>query len=137
MAAADYGKANLDVLKKSGFKLNGLNDAEKAKLMYLLHHEGEGAGPLFIRNELHRLPKGKFASAEERLKHVFVQQVGEKTSNAAVTKAGGDIQMAYRLWLVDYIDRKIEVFKFCCDFRKAPIANSTFLVFQKIGGIGE
>ena len=132
MAAADYGKANLDVLKKSGFKLNGLNDAEKAKLMYLLHHEGEGAGPLFIRNELHKLPKGKFASAEERLKHVFVQQVGLIETEKWINSTGG-VFPAYRLWLSKYINDKFDdLGRFACDRNviQHPLAVSD--IFEKI-----
>jgi hypothetical protein len=137
MAAADYGKANLEVLQKAGFKLSGLNDAEKAKLMYLLHHEGEGAGPLFIRDELSKLPKGKFASAEERLKHVFGLQVGEKKAVEALNKAHGDAQEAYRYWLSDYINVKIKIDRFCCDSSKASHATDVFDIFKKIGGKGK
>lgn len=136
MAAADYGKDNLAVLQKAGFKLTGLNDAEKAKLMYLMHHEGEGAGPLFIRNELSKLPKGKFASSEERLKHVFGMQVGKKKADEAIDDANGNVQSAYRIWLTRYIDNKFELKNFCCDSSRTPLAEIAFNVFVKIGGKG-
>lgn len=137
MAAADYGKANLAVLEKSGFKLTNLNDAEKAKLMYLMHHEGEGAGPLFIRNELSKLPKGKFASAQERLKHVFILQVGKKKADEAISDSNGDTQKAYRIWLTRYIDSKFELKNYCCDSSRIALAERAFNVFVKIGGQGD
>lgn len=132
MAAVDYGKANLAVLQKAGFKLAGLNDAEKAKLMYLMHHEGEGAGPLFIRNELSKLPKGKFASAEERLKHVFKLQVGAADAEKWAKRAGG-VQQGYRLWLSKYINDKFDdLGRFACDSRKITPPQAAIELFDKI-----
>lgn len=132
MAAADYGKANLAVLQKSGFKLDGLNDAEKAKLMYLMHHEGEGVGPLFIRNELNKIPKGKFATSEERLKHVFGLQVGKKKAEEAIDDMSGNVQEAYREWLSNYIDLQIKLDRFCCDASRMATATNALGIFKKI-----
>jgi hypothetical protein len=101
-AAADYGNANLKVLETAGFKLKGLNDMDKAKLMYLMHHEGEGNGPLFIKNTL---AKGRGGVAG--LRKTFVLQLGgngEALVKARVDKADGDVEVAYRLWLATYID---------------------------------
>lgn len=113
MAAADYGKANLKLLEAKGFKIASLNDAEKAKLMYLMHHEGEGNGPLFIRNQLHLMPKGKFATSEARLKHIFRLQVGASDAEKKVASADS-VSAAYRAWLAEYIDGKIDTSKFTC-----------------------
>lgn len=106
-AAADYGNANLKLLEKRGFKLGGLNDMERAKLMYLMHHEGEGAGPLFIRNTLATAKGGT-----EGLRKKFATQLG--TSGGAKAKehvdaAGGDVQKAYRRWLAKYIDKQFNM----------------------------
>lgn len=101
--------------------------------MYLLHHEGEGAGPLFIRNELYKLPKGKFASAEERLKHVFVQQVGTvATANYLISQAGNDVFKAYRKWLSKYINDKIILTKFACGAENIPIDIGVQQIFEKV-----
>ena len=140
IAAADYAKTNLDLLAKK-FNLKDLNDAEKAKLIYLLHHEGEGNGPLFIRNELHLMPKKKYASPEARLRSIFVGQfkgqVGAKEIvEEKIRKTNGNVQKAYRIWLEDYINNKIKLDRFCCDQSKMPTVSDAFNVFQKIGGQG-
>ncbi len=134
MAAADYGKANLRVLKDKGFKIFNLNDAEKAKLMYLMHHEGEGAGPLVIANKLSHLPKGKFATVEARIRDTFVKQVGEKKARNLIEDNGGDIAKAYREWIADYVDRKIIFKHFSCDASKLPEPADALALFKKIGG---
>lgn len=105
-AAADYGNANLQLLTASGFKLSGLNDMEKAKLMYLMHHEGEGCGPLFIRNKLSERKDGVGGIARQR--QVFAMQLGPKglsESTKRISDADDDVEVAYRLWLSAYIDR--------------------------------
>jgi hypothetical protein len=136
MAAADYGKANLDVLSKKGFKLQGLNDAEKAKLMYLMHHEGEGAGPLVINNELNKIP-------EAQLRSTFVAQLGgvkgggEERARLLIQKENGDVARAYRNWIGKYIDDQIDVSKSCCDQTKSPQARGIFVIFEAIGGKGK
>lgn len=102
-AAADYGNANLKILKAKGFKLDGLNDMEKAKIMYLMHHEGEGAGPLFISNTL-----GQAKGGIEKLRKVFALQLGKKgaaLSKELIDQAKGDVEKAYRKWLAKYIDK--------------------------------
>lgn len=134
MAAADYGMANLNRLKDLGFKLKDLNDVEKAKLMYLMHHEGEPAGPLVIKNKLNELPKGKFASVEVRIRNTLVKQVGEIDAEKRIKKANGDVAQAYRGWLADYIDKKIDFKNFCCDANKFPMPAKTMELFDKIGG---
>jgi hypothetical protein len=137
MAAADYGKANLQVLKNKGFKIFNLNDAEKAKLMYLMHHEGEGAGPLVISNKLNELPKGKFATVEARIRDTFVKQVGEDEADDRIQQNNKNVEMAYRSWLAKYIDDKIDFQRFCCDKSQMPEANDVFVIFEKIGGKGK
>lgn len=103
-AAADYGNANLKVLERSGFKLGPLNGMERAKMMYLMHHEGEGAGPLFVRNNL---LKGR--GGEEALQAKFELQMG---SNGAakvkqlVDAADGDVSAAYRYWFAGFVDKQ-------------------------------
>ena len=102
-AAADYGAANLIVLQAKSFNLGGLTDMNKAKLMYLMHHEGEGSGPLFIRNTL-----GTSHGGVEGLRRKFVTQLGRDGTAASTRKisaANGDVELAYRAWLSEFIDR--------------------------------
>ena len=101
-AAADYGAANLKLLEGKGFNLSSLTDMNKAKLMYLLHHEGEGSGPLFIRNTL-----GTGRDGVDGLRSKFATQLGASGATAAAKKikdAGGDVEVAYRQWLSKFID---------------------------------
>lgn len=103
-AAADYGSANLKVLEKTGFKLSGLNDMDKAKMMYLLHHEGEGAGPLFVKN---LLKSGR--GGVDALRKKFELQLGGAGAakvDKLVDEADGDVEVAYRYWLSSYIDKQ-------------------------------
>jgi hypothetical protein len=105
-AAADYGNANLKVLEKAGFKLSGLNDMDKAKMMYLMHHEGEGCGPLFVKNRLRDRRDG--CGGVARLRQVFELQLGPAGAAMAdelIDQAHGDVEKAYRRWLSRYIDR--------------------------------
>lgn len=101
-AAADYGNTNLKVLERSGFSLSRVNDMDRAKLMYLLHHEGEGAGPLFLRNKLAAARGGVSG-----LKSKFITQLGSGGAakvDEHIKAAKGDVEFAYRRWLSKYID---------------------------------
>lgn len=103
MAAAEYGKANLEILRRAGYKLDGLTDMDKAKLMYLMHHEGEGAGPKFIENRLSEMRGGV-----ERLRSTFRLQVGTKRADELVQQSADDVELAYRRWLMRFIDDQFE-----------------------------
>ncbi|MEW9899000.1 LysM peptidoglycan-binding domain-containing protein [Chitinivorax sp. PXF-14] len=129
-AAADYGARNLALLDKAGFKLDGLSAGERAKLMYLMHHEGEGNGPRFIQGTLDEMPKGRFASSEARLKSIFAQQVGSSEANKMIDDASGDVQLAYRKWLGGYIDSKIRLERFG-DVKESPDLND---ILARVGG---
>lgn len=97
-----------------------------------MHHEGEGAGPLFIRNELSKLPKGKFASAEERLKYVFRLQVGIIEAEKWLARAE-DVFQAYRIWLSKYINDKFDdLGRFACDRNIIPHPLAISDIFLKI-----
>ncbi len=131
-AAADYGNANLKILQALGFKLDGLNDMDKAKLMYLMHHEGGGGGPLFIRNKL-ASRKGGLVS----LRSTFIGQLGSKNGSALaaqhIADADGDVELAYRKWLADYIDKKfVQSSKYFCSQAITP--NLLTDVLPIIGG---
>lgn len=133
-AAADYGAMNLQVLKDKGFKLSGLNDMDKAKLMYLLHHEGGGVGSLFIKNKLIDRKDGKHGLAQT--KAVFAIQLGGNgaaLSEELIDRADGDVEFAYRNWLAKYIDTRFaESDKYFCS---RPISAKTLSVLMsQIGG---
>jgi hypothetical protein len=133
-AAADYGNMNLQILNDKGFKLKGLNDMDKAKLMYLLHHEGGGVGPLFINNKLVNRIDGQKGLAQT--KAVFAIQLG--SDGAALSKklidaADGDAEVAYRWWLAQYIDKNFDqAGKYFCS--QPLIASKLSDLFTAIGG---
>lgn len=93
-AAVDYGIANLKVLEGKGYKLSSLNDMDKAKLMYLMHHEGEGQGPKFVGDTLNA----------DRLRSVFRLQT--KKDEEWIRRAEGNVADAYRAWFAKYVDEK-------------------------------
>lgn len=127
-AAADYGNANLQVLKAKGFKIDGLTDMDKAKLMYLMHHEGEGAGPDFVSDTL-APTDGKKAS----LKSKFKQQIDTKSVDKAIDEADDDVEVAYRFWLAAFVDSKFDgASRFFCS-SPSPTAKTTDLLVN-IGG---
>jgi hypothetical protein len=130
-AAADYGNANLKVLERQGFKLAGLSDMDKAKVMYLMHHEGEGAGPLFIRNTL-----ASGSGGVEGLRKKFAIQLGsngQSKANEIIESYGGDVEYSYRKWLVGYIDIQFDgAGKYFCS---APALAATLSsLMNNIGG---
>lgn len=130
-AAADYGNANLKLLEGKGFKLTGLSDMDKAKLMYLMHHEGEGSGPLFISNKLASAKGGV-----DGLRSKFATQLGANgaaRANELIDQAGGDVEMAYRKWLTKFIDANFATStKYFCS---APIrADELSDLMDTIGG---
>lgn len=130
-AAADYGNANLKLLERKGFKLAGLNDMDKAKVMYLMHHEGEGSGPLFISNTL-ATARGGIAE----LRRTFAIQLGGNGAVKAgelIDQANGDTEKAYRRWLAKYVDKNFatSVKYFCA----SPIESDELSdLMESIGG---
>jgi hypothetical protein len=133
-AAADLGYDNLRVLENSHFDLSKTTSSDKAKLMYLLHHEGPSNGVLFIKNKLASMSKGKFASSLERLKSIFVLQIGAKLADKYLNEADNNVELAYRRWLCKYIDDKVVYGDYCCTKpEKKP--HETTEVLALIGGI--
>ena len=136
-AAADYGYANLKVLEGAKFKLNGLNDMDRAKLMYLMHHEGEGAGPMFVENKLAPTDAGK-----KKLKKKFAQQLahlpksdGTAEMQKLVDLADGDVEAAYREWLAGYIDTRFNPDNVNKYFFKSPVESLALSkLMREIGG---
>ncbi len=130
-AAADYGAANLKLLENKGFKVSVLDDMDKAKIMYLMHHEGEGAGPAFIQDTL-----GEIKGGVEALKKKFATQLGSngtKKAEKMIDDAEGDVELAYRLWLATYINDNFEgADKYFCS-NPRPVSKLTDLLV-KIGG---
>lgn len=124
MAAVDYGVANLASLENAGYNIDGLNDAEKAKLIYLTHHLGLGDAMLFIKNKI----------SEDKASHLLKAQVGVRSALKIYLSVGSYVQ-AHRVWLKDYIDKHINLRDYYCpELTKPPEQNDVFLddVMNKI-----
>lgn len=123
-AAVDYGRANLKALATMGFNLGGLNDGEKAKLLYLTHHLGIGDAKHFIIATI----------SESRARNLLVTQIGQKT-HTLVEDNDGSYALAHREWLINFIDeRKIRPKEFCCDRSVVPISKTVPEIIVIIGG---
>lgn len=103
MAAVDYGLANLAALKKAGYHIEGLDDAEKAKIIYLAHHLGLENAKRFINNEI----------TENVAWGLLKAQVGSKSASVKAKKNGGYMK-AHRMWLTDYINNNIKLAAYFC-----------------------
>jgi len=123
LTAADYAVQNLKRLAaEKGFKTNGLTDAEKAKLIYLMHHEGPGVGIAFLHNSKHYSKTNLTVQigAYEASRWINSVIAAESTAEQAgeLKEAGdGTIQQttkAYRGWLADYINTNINLNIFSC-----------------------
>ncbi|OFA03663.1 LysM peptidoglycan-binding domain-containing M23 family metallopeptidase [Duganella sp. HH101] len=121
-AAATYAKLNLkNFAKKTKFNVDGLPPEDKAKLAYLLHHEG-------LKGALRLVGIGDQLSRDDA-QDLLEQQLG--TSKASKKKVAelleqynDDPRAAYKGWLLGYTDAKINVNNFVVQdkekFLKAP-----------------
>jgi hypothetical protein len=100
VSAAEYGIANLKTLDNKGLLPDNIGDDEKARFMYLAHHEG-------VTGAINFLKRQNSASFDK-----FVKQVGAEKATQLTHAAGGDVALAYRNWLNGYMDDKIQPAKF-------------------------
>lgn len=106
ITAAEYGLGNLKALMKDQLVDSNIGDDERAWYIYLAHHEGLAGAEHFLRND-ETTPFGKLEA-----------QVGAARANQLVLAAGGNVTIAYRKWLTDYMDQKIQPPRF--RLAKAP-----------------
>ena len=100
VSAAEYGALNLRTLVNAGLVKADIGDDEKARFMYLAHHEGAGGARAIILGQ----NSNDFGK--------FVGQVGVDRATALTAAAGGDVALAYRRWLEDYIREHIQPGRF-------------------------
>jgi hypothetical protein len=103
--AVDYGKANMRDLSNQGYKLEKLNDGEKAKIMYLCHHLGSSDARKFIEDTM----------SDDHAQRLLERQIGKVATDIRVDNCGGDYVKAHREWLSEFVDRKIRITKHMCD----------------------
>jgi hypothetical protein len=108
--AVDYAMQNLAMLKKNNFKLDTLNDGEKAKIAYLAHHLGPGDVKAFINNTM----------TAEHAEYLLKAQVGADSAAKKAEKNKNDYLAAHREWLDDFINERISTTKYMCKADDAP-----------------
>ena len=100
VAAAEYGLANLTALVSDNLVAPDLGDDDRAWYIYLAHHEGLEGARHFLRKD----QPVDFSR--------LVAQVGAVRAAERVSAAGGDVSVAYRAWLTDYMEQKIQPSRF-------------------------
>ncbi|MGB7976613.1 MAG: peptidoglycan-binding domain-containing protein [Roseiarcus sp.] len=100
VTAAEYGFDNLNALIKDKLVESDVGDDDRAWHIYLCHHEGLAGAEHFLRND-------QTISFSK-----LVSQVGMARANQLVFAAGGDVTIAYRKWLTDFMEQKIQPSRF-------------------------
>lgn len=108
--AVDYAMQNLAMLKKNNFKLDTLNDGEKAKIAYLAHHLGPGDVKAFINDTM----------TADHAEYLLKAQVGADGAAKRAEKNKNDYLAAHRAWLDDFINDRISTTKYMCKADDAP-----------------
>lgn len=100
VSAAENCAANLAALASKGLIPEEGGDDDRARYMYLAHHEGlRGAEDILAERNTQSIAD-------------LGNQVGKKRALQLVAEAGGDAARAYRNWLNAYIDDKIQPARF-------------------------
>ena len=107
--AVDYGIENLEALKGYGFKIDGITDGDKAKLIYLTHHLGSGDAKGFINNTI----------GNARAKVLLDAQVGTAKSAQYAANNDDSYVKGHRAWLCHFVDNRIKLSEKMCDPSKA------------------
>lgn len=100
ISAAEYGVDNLKILAHAGALPATMSDDQRARYMYLAHHEGAGGATGYL--------KGTRSYTRQNL----VGQVGANAADRYIDACGGSTSAAYRMWLEAYMDEKIVPAKF-------------------------
>ncbi len=105
-SAAAYAVLNLRAFsKKTGLDAQALPAEDKAKMAYLLHHEGVGGTSRILGLS------GKFS--DDDATDLLAQQLGSADkAQKMIERYEGDPVKAYKGWLFGYIDAKINVNNF-------------------------
>ncbi len=102
--AVDYGIQNLNALSAAGHQVAGLNDGEKAKIVYLAHHLGLADAKKFINEEI----------SESHAKYLLENQVGVSAAAAKAVPFDDKYVPTHRDWLKVFIEEHITFEKFMC-----------------------
>lgn len=101
--AVDYGMQNLAMLRRAGYAADALNDADKAKIVYLCHHLGTEAQS-FIGNSI----------SETRAQLLLETQLGVAGAKKKAAVHKESYLAAHRGWLNAFVNSKIVLANFYC-----------------------
>jgi hypothetical protein len=117
--AVDFGIQNMAGLRKSGYVLDGLNDGEKGKVVYLCHHLGIADAKRFINNTI----------TTTRAQYLLEQQVRAKPAAKLAKMQHGDYLATHRIWLDKFINEKVIFKNFIC-VGDAPKVRTLFAICE-------
>jgi len=117
-AAVDYADLNMKGLAQAGYPVASLNDADKAKVMYLCHLLGLGDAIKFIEKTL----------TEKRSEDLLKRQVNASKAEEYYTKNGKSWITAFRDWVQEVVNRKIQITNFMCDKSDTPLARDVLVI---------
>ncbi|QYF95749.1 LysM peptidoglycan-binding domain-containing M23 family metallopeptidase [Massilia sp. PAMC28688] len=125
--AATYASLNLkSFARMTKYEVDGLPPEDKAKLAYILHHEGLGGA-------LRLIGKGK-PFTQDSATSLLAQQLGKKNLaklTELIEQYDGNAISAYKGWLYTYTDSKINVNHFLVQdqqkFATAPRSTSDIM----------
>jgi hypothetical protein len=117
-AAVDYAVLNMKGLANAGYPVASLNDADKAKVMYLCHLLGLGDAIKFVEKTL----------TEKRSEDLLKRQVNDADAKRYYGNNNEDWVKAFRAWVRDTVNSKIQITNFMCDKSDAPLARDVLVI---------
>lgn len=113
-AIASYAEDNLKYLKDRGIDTGALPPDEKAKIAYVMHHEGRGGGLLYLRGKFGKPPESLPDEAQTKLTKQLRTKSDDGTARAKrlADRFGGDYVKAYYYFLANHADTKVRVKNF-------------------------
>lgn len=116
-AIAAYSEDNLNRLKKIGIDTTKIPPDEKAKIAYIMHHEGTGDGPLYLQGKLGQTLKSTPKKVAVKLARQFKSKRddGKEKAKKLADRFGGDFVKAYYYFLANHTNAKVTVKNFMLD----------------------
>jgi hypothetical protein len=109
--AVDYVMQNFAMLRRNKFKLDTINDGEKAKIAYLAHHLGPTDVVRFINDPM----------TAEQAENLLKNQMNEAKAAEKAKVQGNDYLLAHRDWLNGFINDRIDLVKYTCKTEDALV----------------
>lgn len=111
MAAGEYASRNIAAFGGKGFHVSAITGVNRAKLGYFLHHEGVKGAAQIVDGTLDDDTADNRLAAQLRTRG----SDGTAEADAYKRKVGLGAALAYRKWIYDYVDAKINPKFFACD----------------------